>query len=670
MQDESADTQAATRDRLLAEELQQQEDILDILIQNLPVALFAKDVRANYRWIVWNKAAEDLFGMPASEMIGYTDYDRFPKEQADFFRRIDEEVMRTGKVTDVAEEPITTARGTWPAHTIKVPVYDAQGTPSILFGIVEDISVRKEAEANLKAKLEAERASQAKSEFLANMSHELRTPLNSIIGMSRLMMQAGVTTDEQRGMLQAVLQASDLLLKTVDDVLDISKIEARQLTLESIGFDVPTLFSQVATLLQPIASKKGLLLRLDIKTPSMPQVVGDPARLMRILNNLISNALKYTHAGEVGVSLDWTKIDKGRIELLCHVRDTGIGIAPEKHALIFDEFTQADNSTTRKYGGTGLGLTITRQLVEMMDGSIGVDSQLGQGADFWFRIPYEQASSVDVEWKESCTVAADDASPDRKRAAFMQVLVAEDNPLNRLFMEKMLEGFGFTQIDMAHDGAQALIASQAKPYDLIFMDCHMPEKDGYEVAKEIRALEKGTGRHVPIVAITANVMFGERDKCLAAGMDEYIGKPIDLEIFRQLLSRWAQLDALPEPAPKPTQTGPLPIDMARIHTYSQGDRDRELHIVGLFMEHADDVVEQLRAHCVDGVSKPWHDAAHLLKGSAANVGAMQLYALCAKAQEYVSESAQRRLDVLQEIEQEITRIAGFFAMKGLFSTAA
>lgn len=652
----------------IEQQLQHQRFILNKIVRYLPVALFAKDVRDDYRMIMWNDMAQELFGITREQIIGKTDYDIFPKQEADFFRETDKKVMASNRIVDIPEEPITTARGTWPAHTIKVPIHDENGEPSVLFGILEDLTAKKEAESNLKAKIEAERASQAKSVFLANMSHELRTPLNSILGMSRLLIDTRLS-DEQRVMLQAVLQASDLLLKTVDDILDLSKIEAKQVTLEHIGFDATTVFQQVTTVLQPLASQKNLLLELQIPETPLPQVMGDPARLARILNNLIGNGLKYTHQGSVTVALDWKDMPEcNSIDLICRVSDTGIGISEEKHALIFQEFSQADSSTTRKYGGTGLGLAITKQLIEMMEGSIGVHSAPGKGSTFWFRIPFTRAENLDAEWAETAKQIPQTTHGQQVMPEELRVMVAEDNPLNQLFMEKMLDGFGFKHVHMAGDGQQALEAYLKHEFDLIFMDCHMPHKNGYEVSSAIRELERGTSRHVPIIAMTANVMFGERDKCIEAGMDEYIGKPIDLDHFRHMLSRWVKLSPLPELAP-PAQ--PLeqnsPIDMARIHSYSRGDREHELHMVSLFMDHAEDVINELRNCCVDGVSKPWYEAAHVLKGSAANIGATELYDLCVTAQEYISESAQRRLELVEKIETELKRIEHFFYGKGLLA---
>ena len=661
--------QSAVPAQTTNQQLQAHIDILNLIVDSLPAALFVKSVQENYRYVIWNRRAEELFGFPSDDLMLKNDYDLFPQAEADFFRQTDINVMQSGSIVEIAEEPVTSPRGTRWARTVKVPVYDSEGKPLLLYGIAEDITAERNSQLHLAAKVEAERANAAKSEFLANMSHELRTPLNAILGMSR-MMQDTHLSDEQKTMLQAIRQASGMLLETVDDILDLSKIEAQQMTLEHIAFDIREVFTQVITILTPLATQKHLQLQLHVPPAPIPLLMGDPARLARILNNLIGNALKYTHEGSVQVVVECDPMADARMELFCRVIDTGIGIAPEKHALIFNEFAQADSSTTRKYGGTGLGLAITRQLVGMMQGEIGVDSALGKGATFWFRLPLQRAAgTTDAPSIQAAPPGAGQADP-----AQISLLVAEDNPLNQLFMEKMLDGFGFKHVRMVENGQRAMETFMQHEFDLVFLDCHMPEKSGYEVAQAIRDMERGTSRRVPIIAMTANVMFGERDKCLAAGMDEYISKPIDIELFRRMLSRWVRLTPLPaasgaKPAAMEVPQTP-PVEMKYIHAYALGDRERELHVTRLFIEHAWEILAELQGYCIEGVSKEWYDAAHMLKGSAANIGAKHLQELCTRAQDSISEGVQHRLFLVQQIEAELLRIRAFFVTRGLWKHAA
>jgi CheY-like chemotaxis protein/HPt (histidine-containing phosphotransfer) domain-containing protein len=279
---------------------------------------------------------------------------------------------------------------------------------------------------------------------------------------------------------------------------------------------------------------------------------------------------------------------------------------------------------------------------------------------------------VDSEWAQSVEMVPPHHQP--APAQHMKVLVAEDNPLNQLFMEKMLEGFGFKHVTMANNGQLALEAYMQHEFDLVFLDCHMPEKSGYEVAQAIRDIERGTRRHVPIIAMTANVLFGERDKCLKVGMDEYIGKPIDIEAFRHMLSRWASLAPLPDNAALSASTTAcddhLPIDMRLIHAYALGDRDREQHIASLFLEHAGDTIAAMRDCCIDGVSKQWYELAHQLNGSAVNIGAHRMRDLCDNAQNSISATAQQRISIVARMQEELGCIEEFFERNGLMRRAA
>ncbi len=637
------------------------------ILENLPVALFAKNVQDNNRFILWNKRAEELFSLPRDIVIGSTDHALYPKEQADFFYQTDARVMASREVVVIDEEPITSAGRTWTAHTVKVPVYDDHGVPSILFGLVEDITAQKELVAQVEATHAAEKATLAKSEFLANMSHELRTPLNSLLGMAVLLSMTSLDS-RQNEMLGIMLQAGELLQHTINDILDLSKIEAQQVTLERIGFDPQAVFNQTISVMQPLASKKGLLLTLDWPQGSMPAVSGDPARFARILHNLIGNAIKYTPSGQVRVSARWEKQADGAIVLSARVTDTGIGIAREKQGLIFHKFSQGDSSTTRKYGGTGLGLTITQELVGLMQGTIGVESVVGEGSTFWFTVPFEIAQIIDKEWAETTASVSGALLPlHRLHPEKTRILVAEDNALNQLYMDKLLSAYGFAEVRFVENGVEAVSAFTDADYDLIFMDCHMPEMNGYEATQNIRRLEESSGGRIPIIAMTANALLGEREKCLAIGMDEYVSKPIDISLFRRVLGNWVVLPDIQRLTQQTADAGPPPIDMAEIRFYSDGNIDKERKLVGIFEKQTVAVLATLRENCVDGENVPWREAAHLLKGSAGSIGAAQLRMLCADAQEAGPETAGWRRNLLADIEHEIGRILRYFSGLNLTS---
>jgi PAS domain S-box-containing protein len=642
--------------------------VLLTILENLPTGVFAKDLQDQSRYILWNRRAEEIFGAPREALLGRTDYDIFPQNEADEFRRVDQEVMAAGKVLSF-EETVTSTRGTWYSHTVKIPVYDEEGKPSLLFGFFEDITAKKKSAEHLQAKRAAEKANQAKSEFLANMSHELRTPLNSLLGMAELL-QITTLDSSQREMLETMAKAGDLLLRTVDDILDFSKLEAQQVTLEKIPFQLKTLFQQTVTLLQSMASKKSLTLMLDWQSNLPPAVMGDPVRLSRILHNLIGNAIKYTPEGEIRVETSW-KDYADHMELHCRVVDTGIGIAPEHHDVIFQKFSQADASTTRRFGGTGLGLSITQQLIELMGGTIGMESTLGVGSTFWFTLPLPYAQLAQQE--QSRPIVTTVPLPAQRMApAACRVLVAEDNALNRLYMDKLLEALGFAQVTFAENGQIATEIFDQGMFDLVLMDCHMPEKNGYEATQHMRAQERGTGQHVPILAMTANALPSERQKCLNAGMDEYLSKPIHVERFKELVAPWVDLTALPGQPVRTelsthAETARVPVDMAEIRVFSDGDPEKERFLVKLFMEQATTVMATLNQQIDDDV-KAWGEAAHLLKGSAGSLGASELYALCARAQYGARETSETRQHLRQHIEQEIAAIRAYFAQQNLLPT--
>lgn len=604
------------------------------LLEQLTDAIYFTSVDGKF--IEFNRATVDLLGYSSDELrelnveatyVNPEDRDKFKAIVTANGEVIDYELKLKSKSGDIIDCLVTS--------TVR---YDSKGVILGYQGIIRDITLRKKAESLQRAKDLAEQANKFKAEFLANMSHEIRTPINAIIGMVHLLHQTPLSSKQQE-YLQAIDSSADNLLQLINDILDFSKIEAGKLQLENKSFSIRKVIEQLVNTMRFKADEKAIELKLNIDENVPESVAGDPLRLNQIMLNLISNAIKFTHAGNITVTVRLIDTINDKARMYFNVRDTGIGIAPDKLNHIFESFTQANMDTTRIYGGTGLGLSIVKKLIDMLNGAIMVKSKPGNGSEFIFEIDFTiTRDAIELDQASS----NDSGIPE---IGACRMLLADDYPINQLVTTELLKHTWREMIiDVANNGKEVLELLSKNDYELILMDVQMPEMNGLDATREIRKLQ-GPKAQIPIVAFTAYATTGEVDKCLEAGMDDYISKPVDpamlcRKIVEQLVKRNYQF---PDPsAPKLAIEGVSP-DLSYLDQMTGEDSELKFKMINIMLEETPTELELLDSYCKAGNWDGVRAVAHKMKSSLQYMGLKETLEL-AKS---IELTAREKVDVDQ-----------------------
>ena len=527
---------------------------------------------------------------------------------------------------------------------------DEKDKPCKILGTIQDITEQKQTESELiKAKELAEQAVIIKEQFLTNMSHEIRTPMNGIIGFARILESTSLDNDQKQS-VEAIKKASQNLMYIINDILDFSKIEANKMTLEEVRFSVSKTVHSVIELLDTTAKDKGIKLLCQISPNVCDNLIGDPTKLSQILFNLIGNAIKFTEKGFVELTVKEVKNTDSDCYLKFSVTDSGIGIPKDKIDSIFESFNQASNETTRKYGGTGLGLTITRKLVELQGGKINVESVIAKGSEFSFSLKYAKAKEIEGR--------IDDHNEEKISADFLKdinILLVEDNELNQLLAIKVFRKWN-KEIDVADNGKIAIDKIENNNYDIILMDIQMPEMDGIELTNHIRN-NMGEKATVPIIALTAHATVGEEAKCLENGMNDYLSKPYDFNVllnklYQNLNRRVEQGKALKEVKKKLKSVENL-VNFEYLRDLADGDTEFMKTMISLFLKNTPQSLDLIMNACHSDDIQVLKDEIHKLKSSLSLLGIVKASRVVDIIEKEIEDSplSQKRKDEVTHLNQ-------------------
>lgn len=585
---------------------------LQSILDNTPLIVFIKDLEGKY--LLANKSYRDAFQLTKEQIIGKTDFDLVSEENARRYREIDEYVIREQKNTEV-EETIQLGGEMTNLLIVKFPLFDKDNNIYGIGGIASDITERYLYGMHLiESKSKAEMAEQLQEEFLANMSHEIRTPMNGIIGMTNILLNTSMT-DEQKDFLKVIKKSSDNLLVLINDILDLSKIKAGKLRIEKIDFRLRETLEHSINTFRCLIKEKGLTLRISVDLDVPDSLTGDPHRLNQILNNLISNAIKFTVKGEINLEIKAIQQENKEVDLLFCVADTGIGIAKEKLQTIFETFSQAETETSRKFGGSGLGLSITKKLIELQKGSIDVSSTPGEGTTFTFHIKYAIANNTVA--KQYGNVKQDTLKQDGLSGK--RILIVEDNEANQKVIYHMLHNAGI-EPDLADNGKVAIqLLEDGFEYDLIIMDLQMPEMDGFETTVYIR---QKLNLNIPIIAMTASALRNEKIKCLEIGMNEYMNKPfVPSDLFRELrrfLLKSEEIETEETPVIAKNESKKL---YSLNHLIEMDDMDCLCEVLQLFLDSVPMIMVEIKEAIIEERWEDVYKKSHKVKSS---IGILQM----------------------------------------------
>lgn len=627
----------------------------DLILQSITEGICVIDLNGEITFT--NRAAKSLLGFYLNDLNG-RNYEEMlfnrPKNEIEFCPiRF---ALTDGEISHVNTETFFRAdKSSFLVEYICVPLIEKDEIIGVVLTF-EDITERREIEIALaEARDEALKNARIKSVFLANMSHEIRTPLHGIIGTTNLLAETDLD-EKQKRYAEMLKTSAELLLDIIDDILDFSKIEAGKLKLETIEFDLRQTTTEVLDVFRILAQRKNLKLFSEIDKEIPQNISGDSNQLKQVLNNLLSNAVKFTEKGEISLKISLREKNEKTVILMFEVTDTGIGIDQDVQEQIFYPFTQADASTTRRFGGTGLGLAICREIVEKMNGEIGVESKLGKGSRFRFTAEFLNAENVESK-EESAQIKNGESYNDVK------ILIVEDNEINREVAAAMLKNIGI-EAESAENGAKAVEFCLKQDFDLVLMDCQMPEMDGLAAAKAIRQNKK-IGKQPKIIALTANFSFEERQKCFAAGMDDFLTKPLEKNKLIKTLNKYCftenpleNLD-LPEKFSQHSLAEIIAPETLKnfLEIESNGEENFTFEMISLFCNNAENGIAEIQDALKSKNASLICRKAHQLKGSSANLGAMKLVELFDNLENKIQEENWTESEnLLTEIFREIEKL--------------